>query len=358
MKDVNSRHWFYVNGIGTYDPIYAKQNLGNSKFSIGQGLEHFKFERGYAKDIDFWLKERLLRLRKKYGYIRLFFSGGKDSLIILQQAIKHNIFIDEIVYVLEDANFKVPLFPQFNGNVETLAQGEEYLNKVQGQLPRTKITKLILLEEHFCEKFKDPNWIRRTGLFAYLIYRPELSFWENINPEFKLLEDIEDRCDIVGGAIPHYWYNAEIEKWQFCYVNTQMTNSMHNTGEDFFASDDCPELLNAFVEDMIINLEKQNLFPSRFTLGDARQRRSHSSIFDFNIINIEKEIPKKEYNEILKATEHPSWYFQDYKSFFLLINRLNPLKSSVNAYLNDTDWSLVIESGKIPDLVTKTFTVY
>lgn len=357
MKDAESRHWYYVNGVGTYDTIFAKKNLQQSKFSIGKKLEDFKFERGYAKDIDYWLKERLLRLRKKYGYIRLFFSGGKDSLIILQQVIKHNIFIDEIVYVLEDANFNVPLFPQFNGNVETLSQGEEYLKKVQGQLPRTKITKLVLLEEHYQHKYKDPNWIHKSCLYPFLIHRPELSFWENINPEFKLLEDIEDRCDLIGGSIPHYWYNTEIAKWQFCYVNTQMFNSMHATGEDFFASDDCPELLNAFVEDMTINLEKQHLYPSRFSLGDSRQRRSYSSIFDFDIINIDKEIPKKEYNLIFKATEHPSWYFQDYKSFFLLINRLNPFKKSVDFYLNGTDWNLVLESEKLPGLITKTFTI-
>jgi len=357
VKDQDSRHWYYVNGVGTYDTIFAKKNLQQSKFSIGKKLEDFKFERGYAKDIDYWLKERLLRLRKKYRYIRLFFSGGKDSLIILQQAIKHNIFIDEIVYILDEIDFDFKLFPQYEGNIEVKFMAEDYLKIIAPQIPKTKITKLTYSEKHYYAKYSDPNWIRKDCLYDYLIHRPELSFWENINPKFKLLEDIEDRCDLIGGVIPHYWYNAEIEKWQFCYANTQMFNSMYDTGEDFFASDDCPELLNAFVEEMTINLEKQSIYPGKFSLGDARQRRSHSSIFDFNIINIEKEIPKKEYNEILKATEHPSWYFQDYKGFFLLINRLNPLKKSVDFYLNGTDWNLVLESEKVPALITKTFTI-
>ncbi len=43
------------------------------------------------------LKQRALQLRDKYKYIKLYFSGGQDSITMLHAFIKNNIPIDEVI---------------------------------------------------------------------------------------------------------------------------------------------------------------------------------------------------------------------------------------------------------------------
>jgi len=360
VKDQDSRHWYYINGQGTYDSILARSDPADTYFSIGKKIEQFKFERGYSQDINYWMAEKLRRLRKKYSYLRLWFSGGKDSLLVLNQIIKNKIFVDEIVYVVNGQSFDNDLYPQYNINVEVLALAETHLKTVKNLLPNTKITKLTYTEDHYRAKFCDKNWIRKSCLYPYLMHRPELSFWQNVNPEFKVLENINDRCDIVGGAVPHVWYNKEIEKWQFCYINTQMFNSMHDHGEDFFASDECPELLNALIENMIDCYEQKNYYPSQFEIKDARSRREFTTIFEFTPVNVEKEMSKRtQHDEIFHVTDHACWAFQDYKSFHTLINsiKLDKWPKSVKSYLEDTDWQLIERVHKNTGIMTKVFTL-
>lgn len=360
MKDQDSRHWYYINGQGTYDSVQARLDPDNAVFSIGRKIEQYNFARGFSKSINYWMAERLRRLRKKHSYVRLWFSGGKDSLLVLNQIIKNRIFIDEVVYVVNGQKFINEIYPQYNINVEVEALAEEHLKQVQTLLPKTKISRIEYTEAHYQAKFCDPNWLNKSCIYPYLIHRPELSVWENINPEFKILADIDDRCDIVGGAVPHVWYNHEQAQWEFCYINTQMFNSMHNHGEDFFTSDDCPELLSALIDNMIENYEKQNLYPTKFQIQDARKRREYTSIFNFTPVNVEKEMSKRTpQDEIFHVTDHVAWDHQDYKSFHTMINSIvqSPRPKSLTAYLENTDWDLVSRLYSKTGISTKTFVI-
>lgn len=47
----------------------------------------------------------LKKIREDYDYVRLFFSGGSDSLTVFNKLIENDIFIDEVILlVLEDIN--------------------------------------------------------------------------------------------------------------------------------------------------------------------------------------------------------------------------------------------------------------
>ena len=89
-------------------------------YSIGS-LDQRQFERRVmlTKDqskllANHLLKTRIKNLRDKYSYIRLWFSGGKDSTLALQTAIKNNVFIDEIVVIKRVCKRGPNLYPEFS----------------------------------------------------------------------------------------------------------------------------------------------------------------------------------------------------------------------------------------------------
>jgi len=57
----------------------------------------YDFSKEPATSYDELLKQRALQLRDKYKYIKLFFSGGQDSITMLNAFVKNNIFIDEVI---------------------------------------------------------------------------------------------------------------------------------------------------------------------------------------------------------------------------------------------------------------------
>lgn len=354
MKDLSSRHWYYIDGQGSYNNVLARESTKSVKFSVGQAIDDWDWQRGFFRDWDYWIAERWRRLRRDHGYIRLWFSGGKDSLLVLKSAIQHRIHIDEIVYVMMEQEFQRELFPQFSMNREIHLSAESYLQNVRHLLPRTKITKLLQTEDHFICKFSDPLWITQSAIYKYLINKTELLFYTKINPTFSLLADVEDRCDLVGAATPHVWFNEHSQCWEFCYDDRQMFNSMHDHGEDFFASSGCPELLNAVIENMVINLEKRNQRPSRFELG--RDRRSLIDCYNFDLDDPASQVPKPT-KSMPMPTEDWFWGQQDFKSFHTLINSyvLPKWPKSLEHYIHGVDWKFAQQSYEKGGMITKVW---
>jgi hypothetical protein len=89
-------------------------------------------------------KERAQRLRDKYDYLILLFSGGMDSWTVLDTFLKNNIHIDEIVTRWPRAERK---FVKLSKNPEQINMGSEYeltvypvLKYVEKNFPKIKIT--------------------------------------------------------------------------------------------------------------------------------------------------------------------------------------------------------------------------
>lgn len=76
----------------------AHGNLSDISFHIfSDAYFSYDFSKEPALSYDELLKQRALQLRDKYKYIKLFFSGGQDSITMLNAFKNNNIFIDEII---------------------------------------------------------------------------------------------------------------------------------------------------------------------------------------------------------------------------------------------------------------------
>jgi hypothetical protein len=71
----------------------------------GQEINFYFYDDTYAAldwkkeltpDLDYYYKQQALRLREKYDYLILAYSGGADSTCILETFIHNNIKLDKI----------------------------------------------------------------------------------------------------------------------------------------------------------------------------------------------------------------------------------------------------------------------
>jgi len=121
-------------------------------------------------------KQRAQQLRDEYEYIILCYSGGEDSMQMLEAFYYNNIHIDEIVTV---GAFSQDSFKGSNEN----RNGDVYLSAMptlnELHLPKTKITAV-----DYTEWFNDPTnftlintygneWIKYTGAYRSL----HILFW-------------------------------------------------------------------------------------------------------------------------------------------------------------------------------------
>ena len=122
-------------------------------------------------------KEQALRLREKYQYLVLFYSGGYDSTNILETFYYNNIKIDKIVVVgavSQDAFSG----DDSNRNGELYANAFPYLEK----LGLTSITQLVDYSTYFddIENFSmsqyGDDWVHHTGSW----FSPHHWFWRDV----------------------------------------------------------------------------------------------------------------------------------------------------------------------------------
>ena len=98
-----------------------------------------------VKSIEWWkepidsfdtlMQHRILQLKDKYPKLRLFFSGGYDSYVVLKYFIKNNITIDEIVCVKADVSQTGDKL----GDMEYYKQALPLLQKYKNELSKSKI---------------------------------------------------------------------------------------------------------------------------------------------------------------------------------------------------------------------------
>jgi len=116
--------------IKTSNPIHFKSPYGKADFSVEP--QH---------TLDELMAQHLTELRNKFRKVKLYYSGGSDSHLLLHACIKNNIHIDEIVCLrsgIPTADFEIDDYA-----IPTL---KKHANKLQG----TKITiKTPTMEDYF-----------------------------------------------------------------------------------------------------------------------------------------------------------------------------------------------------------------
>jgi len=86
-----------------YNPLLMMQASKSSGLPVvyhyfDEILDGMDWSKDYTKTHtwDKLLADRALEIRRKYKKVRIWYSGGRDSYLVLKSFINKNIFIDEI----------------------------------------------------------------------------------------------------------------------------------------------------------------------------------------------------------------------------------------------------------------------
>ena len=205
----------------------------------------------------------LAQLRKQYGTLRLFYSGGLDSQFVLHHFLANHVQLDEIYSVV-----KTP----YNDDVllaldESVNSAQPFLQQEADQLLQTQIH-LPVLDHAFFDQFysSDDYW-----KYSFLMYLGEPSRVCNMIDAFSL--DITDHCNLTGIDTPFvYWDQA----WKFCFVDQQIISeyvSKHSCAA-YSLSLNSPEFIEAYVNTIVDQMEKYPDYQSRFSRNNVLQYRS------------------------------------------------------------------------------------
>lgn len=203
---------------------------------------HFNFMestfagRDWARPQETWdemMLRRCRQLREKYGYLRLWFSGGWDSTTVLETFIKHNIRLDEIA--IYDRTF-------FEGDSE-VASAIEYAKAVKAsRLPDIKLSLIPIGPDHsrtIYEKYGS-RWILTPGC-SLMFPKTHRYFIEQELDDFR---EIRTDSEQIGNIWAHDKSKVLLYdgKWYSFQVDVSMIGHFKTDCELFFCSTDMPEL--------------------------------------------------------------------------------------------------------------------
>ena len=205
---------------------------------------------------------RALHLRQKYKKLRLFFSGGSDSLNILQTFVKNNIPLDELIvrwsHKAIDGNFYSPNIKDKSAK-NSLSEWnyaiKPVLDHISSHHPHIK----IIIENNTRECLENPDafsidnfltlfekFTPIRGTLGSMIQRMGL------DDECKLGESFHSTANIFGIEKPLLFYKDNNYYFSFCDLPFEVTTG-HNSGvaEAFYWTPDMPEIVNEQVKTLI-----------------------------------------------------------------------------------------------------------
>ena len=352
--------YFYRGAHGaTNNRFQHRQQEAHPAFVIGQGFENHDFSRAAVPFADA-LRHRLEQLRDTKKYLRFWFSGGKDSRLILDTSIKTGIEFDEIVVI---KNAMLGEHQQFGALSEIMHNAVDYLNMVSNTFKKTRVTIRSFQENEYACVFEHPDWIYNTNAwYIHSAIEPVL-FYRYVNPYLTLLEDIPDRIDLMGNVHPHVYWN---QGWRFFYVDFQFSQNLWPTCENFLTSPEHPEIAHSYVKALITQLESQGRRLERFgndisEFGNQNLRcvRELLKEYQFNILRPDLELPKV-YLDPWRPNEDAFWRANpSYKSVLTCLNCIfaKSRPRAFDLYANTTDWTTVLSELEFGGILTQEFTL-
>ena len=118
---------------------------------------NFDFSNEPAQNMTSLLKSEAVKLREQNNYLRLFYSGGADSQVVLDAFINNDVLLDEIVCFksgFTEADFEIDNFAL------------PYLNRNKDKLSQTKIKILIPTMEDYHKWYHD-DWTSKYFLHQF-----------------------------------------------------------------------------------------------------------------------------------------------------------------------------------------------
>lgn len=144
--------------------------------------------------------ERAQQIRNRYDYVVLHFSGGRDSLNIMETFIKNNLTIDEV--------FIRGTYSHIPTAVKTPTEFNYYAECFRAALPLSKLIKekyyphmeitMVDITDRLIRIAKDRNWIEcnNGGISLSEMFCPD---YDIFNPAWaKMAESGKKICHLVG----------------------------------------------------------------------------------------------------------------------------------------------------------------
>jgi len=164
------------------------------------------------------LKQRCLELREKHSYIRLWYSGGRDSHLILKAFTDNNIVVDEVTvldYNYKDAEYKHII---------------KYLKKNKHLYPTVKKITSVQFDLNMMQTVFAKNWETSARATNWLPIPP---ISEICNHNFK------HGCNVTGIEKPRvYFDNGKI--YSTMYDVTVLSWIGCDNHEPFYVSNNVP----------------------------------------------------------------------------------------------------------------------
>ena len=228
------RFWFADNKK-FYNKLQALDHGKTSGVSFHVNDDEYESTPRREYNLKKLLKQRARQLRDKFDYIRIWYSGGKDSLTIIDSFLEAGCKIDEIATI----------YTSPTGNEYSLCDIEytvaDYDLKSRG-LSRTKYKSTLEtykkmyvdIEDFFYKISNGEMWLRSSRQNAvYTLWPETLSQTKN-----GMMV-----AEITGDQRP-YVYKKDGKIW-FYFLDTVLSHIGSPNTEDFYVTPDMPELMVA-----------------------------------------------------------------------------------------------------------------
>lgn len=163
----------------------AGRDFQNITFhTFDESIKNYDYTVEPEESLEFLMAERARELRDNHKFIKFFFSGGSDSTTILNQFIKNNIFIDEIIV------FRFSYLNKFdeNSNAEVNDYTIPWLK--ENAPDKTKISIHDWGNDYFSSLIRKNNWFETKN---------SLGLRETVLPNIRG----KNFCNLFAGDSPH-----------------------------------------------------------------------------------------------------------------------------------------------------------
>jgi hypothetical protein len=193
-----------------------------------------------ATDIDEFYKIRAKQIREKYDYVLLFCSGGADSTNMFYAFVNNGLHIDEVVGSapmsgLRDWHTPYPNDTSPENTIdETFLTQIPFLNKIEKEYPRTKVT----LHDYFDDMllYKTDDWLLKGNDWMH----PTMAGRYNLDryPHLKRIAESGKTIAVVQGidkpGVIRARDNFYLVFKDSIYNNTYNSINHPNTDQVFF----------------------------------------------------------------------------------------------------------------------------
>jgi hypothetical protein len=317
-------------------------------WSIGPNFDCYDFLQKPSNSYKNLILKRIKDIRNRYDYIRLWFTGGRDSRLVLDTALENNIHIDEIVSIRQN---------MFNEKIKTLQLLEWddevpfYLEKHKENLKKTKINLIDFKEKHYIHQFQQEKWWEECyvwQLASASVVPPK--FYRYPHNDFDL-PLIANSVDLLGSIHPHIWFD---KSWKFEFIDQQFQFVGGDGYEWFNVSNDMPELIHAYSWEVIQIMERKNIYPKRHSMSVNQIRNMHPL---YNDIKLYSDLPSPPKTWNTWTPNYP--WFRVRCSFrsmmtLLLCYMMNPHPEVYRVYTKK-GWDKIESEWEYGGICSKTF---